>query len=77
MNAMQKKHSKVNQTTINKTVPIQYQRKTKMKKQPSQQLETQDITKKHSINQHTKQTKDGLHSDVELLSPNDWYPRPS
>ena len=76
MNAMQKEHSKVNQTTINKTVPIQYQRTTKMKKQPSQQPETQDITKKRIINQHTKQT-DGLHSDVNILSPNDRYPRPS
>jgi len=39
-----------------------------MKKTTDQQHTTQGITKKHIINQHTKQT-DGLHSDVELLSP--------
>gem|GEM_PF-3976031 len=47
-----------------------------MKKTTDQQHTTQGITKKHIINQHTKQT-DGLHSDVKLLNPRGWYPRPN
>ena len=47
-------------------VPIQYQRKTKMKKQQSQPLETQGKTKKYYNNKHQHHSK--TDNNTKLLS---------